>query len=42
MIELFDLPPGTYTLELHVVDKAGKVVTSREERFLHGEPAPRK
>jgi hypothetical protein len=34
--ELFDLPPGTYTLELTALDKQGKVVTSRSEKLLHG------
>lgn len=34
--ELFDLPPGTYTLELTALDKEGKVVTSRREQLLHG------
>ena len=36
--ELFDLPPGTYTLELTALDKQGKVVTSRSEKLLHGNP----
>lgn len=40
--ELFDLPAGTYTLELTVLDKAGLVVTSREEKFLHGNLSPKK
>ena len=36
--ELFDLPPGVYTLELVVTDKAGHVITSRSEKVLHGNP----
>jgi hypothetical protein len=38
---LFDLPPGVYTLELVATDKAGGVITSRTEKVLHGNPAPR-
>jgi hypothetical protein len=34
--ELFDLPPGTYTIEVTALDKAGKLVTSRREKLLHG------
>lgn len=34
--ELFDLPPGVYTLELTAIDKAGKVIASRKEKLLHG------
>jgi hypothetical protein len=34
--ELFDLPPGTYTLELTAVGQDGKVIISRSEKFLHG------
>ena len=37
--ELFDLPPGVYTLELVATDKAGAVITSRAEKVLHGNPA---
>jgi len=37
--ELFDLPPGTYTLELVATDKAGAVITSRSEKVLHGNPS---
>jgi Carbohydrate family 9 binding domain-like len=37
--ELFDLPPGVYTLELVATDKAGGVITSRNEKVLHGNPA---
>ena len=36
--ELFDLPPGVYTIEISALDKAGKLVTSRTEKFLHGNP----
>ena len=36
--ELFDVPPGVYTLELTALDKEGKVVTSRKEKLLHGNP----
>jgi len=36
--ELFDLPPGAYTLELTALDKEGKVITQRKEKFLHGDP----
>jgi hypothetical protein len=40
--ELFDLPPGTYTLELTASDDSGKVVTTRTVKVLHGEPASTK
>jgi len=40
--ELFDLPPGTYSVELKALDKDGKVVTSRTEKLLHGNPVPMK
>ncbi len=33
--ELFDLPPGVYTLELVATDKSGGVITSRVEKVLH-------
>jgi hypothetical protein len=36
--ELFDLPPGVYTLELTATDKKGGVITSRTEKVLHGNP----
>ena len=36
--ELFDLPPGIYTLEVAALDKEGKVVTARTEKILHGKP----
>jgi hypothetical protein len=35
--EMFDLPPGVYTLELTATDKTGKVITSRTEKVLHGD-----
>src|SRR5439155_14278027 len=37
--ELFDLPPGTYTLELTASDKDNRVITARMVRFRHGDPA---
>jgi hypothetical protein len=37
--EMFDLPPGVYTLELTATDKQGTVITSRAEKLLHGNPA---
>ena len=40
--ELFDLPPGTYTVELSALDKEGKMVTSRTEKVLHGNPVAKK
>jgi hypothetical protein len=36
--EMFDLPPGVYTLELVATDKTGAVITSRREKVLHGNP----
>jgi hypothetical protein len=36
--EMFDLPPGVYTLEVAAMDKSGAVITSRAERVLHGNP----
>jgi len=36
--EMFDLPPGIYTLELVATDKAGGVITARTEKVLHGNP----
>ncbi len=36
--ELFDLPPGVYTLELTATNKTGEVITSRTEKVLHGNP----
>jgi hypothetical protein len=35
--ELFDLPAGVYTVELTALDREGKPITSRTERFLHGD-----
>jgi arylsulfatase A-like enzyme len=35
--ELFDLPAGTYTLEITARDGKGGVLTSRRVRVLHGE-----
>jgi hypothetical protein len=37
--ELFDLPPGTYTVEVTAFDRKGKPVVSRSEKLLHGGPA---
>jgi WD40 repeat protein len=37
--ELFDLPPGIYTLELTALDKEGRTITSRTEKLLHGDPS---
>ncbi len=34
--EMFDLPPGVYTLQIVASDKAGAVITSRAEKVLHG------
>jgi len=39
--ELFDFPPGSYSVELTALDKEGKVVTSRTEKLLHGNPVPK-
>jgi hypothetical protein len=40
--ELFDLPPGVYTLELAALDKAGRVLTERKVPLLHGDlPQPK-
>jgi hypothetical protein len=36
--EMFDLPPGVYTVELMATDKAGAVITSRTEKVIHGNP----
>ena len=36
--EMFDLPPGVYTLEVVASDKTGAVITSRTEKVLHGNP----
>lgn len=40
--ELFDLPAGVYTVEITALDKEGKVVTSRSERVVKGNPGPTK
>jgi hypothetical protein len=40
--EMFDLPPGVYTLELSALDRTGGVVTSRTQQVLHGNPAAKK
>jgi hypothetical protein len=37
--EMFDMPPGIYTLELVATDKAGAVITSRSEKVIHGNPS---
>jgi Carbohydrate family 9 binding domain-like len=37
--EMFDLPPGVYTLELVATDRTGGAITSRAEKVLHGKPA---
>ena len=37
--ELFDVVPGTYTIELTGFDKAGQVVVKRSVRLLHGDRA---
>src|SRR5262249_38227156 len=34
--ELFDLPPGHYSLELRALDKDKKVITARTVDLLHG------
>jgi len=40
--ELFDLPAGTYTVELTASDKEGKIVTTRAEKVLHGNSGVKK
>jgi hypothetical protein len=37
--EMFDLPPGVYTVELVATDKTGGLITSRTEKVLHGNPS---
>lgn len=37
--EMFDLPPGVYTVELVATDKAGGVITTRSEKVIHGNPS---
>ncbi len=36
--ELFDLPPGVYSVELLAMDKDDKIITTRTEKILHGKP----
>ena len=36
--ELFDVPAGTYTLELKALDREGNVVTARKDVFRHEKP----
>jgi hypothetical protein len=36
--EMFDLPPGVYSLELVATAKQGRLITSRSERVLQGNP----
>jgi hypothetical protein len=38
--ELFDLPQGTYTVEVTGYDKGKNAITSHTLRILHGTPAP--
>jgi hypothetical protein len=38
--ELYDLPPGTYTLEVSALDKAGKVITAHRKAIIHGDRSP--
>jgi hypothetical protein len=39
--ELYDLPPGVYTVELAATDSAGKRLIARTEQLLHGDkPTP--
>lgn len=40
--ELFDLPPGVYTVQVSALNKANQVVAGRSVKVLHGEPAPAK
>jgi hypothetical protein len=35
--ELFDLPAGTYTVEISAIDKDGKAILSRSVKVAHGE-----
>jgi hypothetical protein len=39
--ELFDLPAGTYTLELTAFDRGGQAVVTRSVPVIHGETATR-
>jgi hypothetical protein len=36
--ELFDLPPGVYTVEVTAFDAQDRAVTARTEKVLHGNP----
>ncbi len=36
--ELYDLPAGVYTAEVTALDRDGRVVTTRTEKVLHGNP----
>jgi hypothetical protein len=38
--ELFDVAPGTYTVEVTAHDASGKALTSHKQSFLHGNPRP--
>jgi hypothetical protein len=40
--ELFDLPAGTYTVEIAALDKGNAVVAAHSVKVLHGDPAPTK
>jgi hypothetical protein len=40
--ELFDLPAGSYTVEVTARDTDGKILARRVEKVLHGGPAPAK
>jgi len=35
--EMFDLAPGSYTLEISALDRDGKALLSRRQAFVHGE-----
>jgi hypothetical protein len=39
-LELFDLAPGAYTLELSARDRAGNVLARRTTRIVHGDALP--
>jgi hypothetical protein len=38
--ELFDLPPGEYTVVINALDRAGKVVVARQVKIVHGNGPP--
>ena len=40
--ELFDLPPGPYTVEVAALDKDAKAVVLRSVKVVHGESKPGK